>query len=328
MASIIRDVAARWALWHVTSRCNIECQYCYGSFEGRSYKADWQPGRELNTQLALEVPWGLHLAGYDKVHINGGEPLLRPDVVEIVIECHKAGLGTWLLTNGTVRRRVINILASCGALELLAVSLDTNDINLGDSVRDLTSRALTGLSAALDARCGSDTRIGVYVVLTNKNIMTISDLFTYLEDAGVDYVNVQPVYLPVGHSRRDELGIADSERGRVAEVMDDLASRRFDCTVGNVRSMAVATLGAMPAPVEYCFAAAGDYAYISPTGLLLGCPSKPSGSEIGRIFADRRDLAEILRSRRSRSGRCQWQGGDCLGMYEMASRDGVVTRNY
>jgi MoaA/NifB/PqqE/SkfB family radical SAM enzyme len=218
-------------------------------------------------------------------------------------------------------------IASSGALELLAVSLDTEDVSTGDTVRGLTRRALAGLNAALEGRVGTSTRIGVYVVLTRRNIDRIGKLFDFLDNLGVDYVNVQPVYLPVGHSQREALGISVAERHRVAEVMEELSSHSFDCTVPSIRSMAVERLGLPPAPVNYCFAAAGDYAYISSTGVTFGCPAKPQGVEIGRVFHNRAELAAILEGRRSRSGACDWQCGDCLGMYEMASRRDVVPRH-
>lgn len=331
MSTRVRQIQAKWALWHVTAQCNIECDYCYGSFEGSSYKAQWKPGGELPTEMALEVPAGLRLAGFEQVHINGGEPLLRPDISTIVHGARQCGLGVWLLTNGTVRHHLLRDLAASGDLDVIAISLDSADQQIGDSVRGLTKRALKGLQAALDGGRHSITRVGVYVVLTQRNIAQARDLFNVLEAEGVDYVNVQPVYLPIGHSRRADLGLDASYADQVADVLQDLASRRFDCTSPLVRRMAVEGLGLPPTPVEYCFAAAGDYAYVSPEGVVLGCPSKPSGLEIGRIFRDRHELAAILQGREARHPACSYQSGDCLGMYEMAmnpSSDGrrQVTR--
>jgi hypothetical protein len=228
-----------------------------------------------------------------------------------------------------VRHRLLQSLAATGLLETIAVSLDTVELVLGNQIRELTDRAFEGLQAALRGASHSATAVSAYVVLTKMNLNVVGQLFDFLEAIGIDYVNVQPVYLPIGHSERARLGLTSEDQSAVSDVMNDLASRSFDCTSGPVRLMALETLGQPPSHVSYCFAAAGDYAYISPQGLLLGCPSKPSGTEIGRRIQNGGHLGRLLRARLERDDRheCPWQSGDCLGMYEMASRDAIHSRS-
>ena len=64
----------------VTDRCNLRCTYCMPPDF-----ADWMPGDhllsidELMTVISVAVDEGV-----TSIRLTGGEPLIRPDIVEIV----------------------------------------------------------------------------------------------------------------------------------------------------------------------------------------------------------------------------------------------------
>ena len=63
-------------------RCNFQCQYCMPEGADLTYalQQDWLTRAELRSLLTgVFVP-----AGFTRFRLTGGEPLLRPDVVEIV----------------------------------------------------------------------------------------------------------------------------------------------------------------------------------------------------------------------------------------------------
>ena len=77
-------VRERWAIWHITRNCNLACSYCYGSFDGGSYKSLGVHPEELGTVRAGRVFFELAEAGFDAVHMNGGEPLLRKGLEHLI----------------------------------------------------------------------------------------------------------------------------------------------------------------------------------------------------------------------------------------------------
>src|SRR5215207_2051598 len=109
----------------VTDRCNLRCTYCMPA-EG----LPWLPGGAMlsDEELVRLIRVAVQRLGVDEVRFTGGEPLLRPGLVEIVRAT--AALvprpHTSLTTNGLRLDRLAGPLAAAG-LDRVNVSLDTLD---------------------------------------------------------------------------------------------------------------------------------------------------------------------------------------------------------
>ncbi|KAM4771440.1 molybdenum cofactor biosynthesis protein 1 isoform 2-T2 [Rhinophrynus dorsalis] len=106
----------------LTEKCNLRCQYCMPE-EG----VKLTPKTELlTTQEILTLARLFVQEGVDKIRLTGGEPLIRPDVVDIVAQLRKLdGLKTIALTtNGINLARQLPKLKEAG-LDVLNISLDT-----------------------------------------------------------------------------------------------------------------------------------------------------------------------------------------------------------
>ncbi|XP_039078516.1 molybdenum cofactor biosynthesis protein 1 isoform X4 [Hyaena hyaena] len=106
----------------LTEKCNLRCQYCMPE-EGvpLTPKADLLTTEEILTLARLFVKEGI-----DKIRLTGGEPLIRPDVVDIVAQLHRLeGLRTiGVTTNGINLARLLPQLQKAG-LSAINISLDT-----------------------------------------------------------------------------------------------------------------------------------------------------------------------------------------------------------
>ncbi|XP_044927167.1 molybdenum cofactor biosynthesis protein 1 isoform X3 [Mustela putorius furo] len=106
----------------LTEKCNLRCQYCMPE-EGvpLTPKADLLTTEEILTLARLFVKEGI-----DKIRLTGGEPLIRPDVVDIVARLHQLeGLRTiGITTNGINLARLLPQLQKAG-LSAINISLDT-----------------------------------------------------------------------------------------------------------------------------------------------------------------------------------------------------------
>ncbi|XP_044866109.1 molybdenum cofactor biosynthesis protein 1 isoform X3 [Mauremys mutica] len=106
----------------LTEKCNLRCQYCMPE-EGVQLtpKSELLTTQEIITLARLFVKEGV-----DKIRLTGGEPLIRPDVVDIVGQLFKLeGLQTIAVTtNGINLARLLPRLKEAG-LDAINISLDT-----------------------------------------------------------------------------------------------------------------------------------------------------------------------------------------------------------
>ena len=100
---------------YVTDRCNLDCAYCTEYDNSRPHPSvddlkKWvRKIRELGTM---------------RIALVGGEPLVHPNIVEIVRYCRELGFATSLTTNGfLVTRELLAQLEDAG-LQVMQISVD------------------------------------------------------------------------------------------------------------------------------------------------------------------------------------------------------------
>lgn len=109
----------------VIDQCNLRCQYC---MPGESYT--WLPKKNLLTLDEINSVVDAFMAiGVKKVRLTGGEPLIRPDLPEIVrLLANKLGDGGLkdlaITTNGVLLASKVEALKAAG-LRRVTVSIDT-----------------------------------------------------------------------------------------------------------------------------------------------------------------------------------------------------------
>jgi len=84
----------------VTPRCNHDCLHCYNVWKNA---APYPFEGELGTaELSALLDRVLDETGVNEVTLTGGEPLLRPDIVQLVEHLNARGAAVDLITNGTL----------------------------------------------------------------------------------------------------------------------------------------------------------------------------------------------------------------------------------
>jgi len=83
-------------LAEVTYRCPLQCPYCSNPLELGRYR------QELDTATWVRVFGEAADLGVVQLHLSGGEPLVRRDILELVREASRVGLYTNMSTGATV----------------------------------------------------------------------------------------------------------------------------------------------------------------------------------------------------------------------------------
>ncbi|RLK24550.1 cyclic pyranopterin monophosphate synthase subunit MoaA [Micromonospora sp. M71_S20] len=109
----------------LTDKCNLRCTYCMPA-EGLA----WLPGPQLlgDDEIVRLVGVAVRLLGVTEVRFTGGEPLIRPGLVDIVaaVAALEPRPRISLTTNGIGLDRLAPTLRAAG-LDRVNVSLDTLD---------------------------------------------------------------------------------------------------------------------------------------------------------------------------------------------------------
>ncbi len=104
--------------WAITRACNLRCVHCYAA-------ADASPAQgELTFTEGLQFLEDLRSFKVPAVLFSGGEPLARPDALDLMEHATEIGLNVTLSTNGTlIDERMADRLAEVG-LRYAGISLD------------------------------------------------------------------------------------------------------------------------------------------------------------------------------------------------------------
>ncbi len=155
----------------LTPKCNLSCIYCHK--EGEKSPKDQISAAEIAEVLRVAATFEIR-----SVKFTGGEPLLRPDLIEIVTSVPR-GMESSLTTNGTLLADCASALKDAG-LRRVNVSLDSLNPDTYKKITgiDRLSDVLTGIDAALDAGL-TPIKLNM-VVLEGVNDNEIDDFLAYV----------------------------------------------------------------------------------------------------------------------------------------------------
>lgn len=115
-------------LAELTHRCPLACPYCSNPLH-LDKRSD-----ELETEIWKRVFSEAAELGILQVHLSGGEPAARRDLVELVAHCRDVGLYTNLITSGIgVTQALIKDLAQAG-LDHIQLSIQDSDAQSADHI--------------------------------------------------------------------------------------------------------------------------------------------------------------------------------------------------
>ncbi len=115
-------------LAELTHRCPLRCPYCSNPLEmdRRSSEIDTQAWKRVFEEAAA--------LGVLHIHLSGGEPPLRHDLVDLVAHCAKLGLYTNLITSGVgVTRARLEALSEAG-LDHVQLSVQAAEAKTADHI--------------------------------------------------------------------------------------------------------------------------------------------------------------------------------------------------
>jgi radical SAM protein with 4Fe4S-binding SPASM domain len=127
----MKAIAPTLVSFAVTRECNLKCKHCY------SQSTDSPHPRELNTAEAKRLISQIAEAGAHLIILDGGEPLMRSDIFELVRHAESVGLTPLMGSNATLITPEVAVKLADAGLEAIAISLDGADAETHDDFRGL-----------------------------------------------------------------------------------------------------------------------------------------------------------------------------------------------
>ena len=204
-------------VWNVTRRCNLKCIHCY------AHATEEQARDELSTDEGKALIDDLADFGSPVILFSGGEPLVRPDLLELARYAVDKGMRAVISTNGTlIDSKLAGKLKEVG-LSYVGVSLDglgeVNDRFRG--VKGAFQRALRGIIACRDA----GVKVGLRFTMNRLNALEIPGIFDLLEKYDIPRVCF---YHLVYAGRGSDLIKEDLSHEQTREAVDLIIDRPAD----------------------------------------------------------------------------------------------------
>ena len=166
-------------VWNLTRTCNLRCVHCYTNSEARKYPD------ELTTEQAKAVLDDLADFKVPAVLFSGGEPLARPDVMELAAHARGRGLHVVHSTNGTLIDRKVAQQLKDLKFAYVGISLDSAIPAVHDEFRGMAGafqRTMRGFRHCVEV----GQKVGLRLTLTRHTAQNLDKLFDLIEREGID----------------------------------------------------------------------------------------------------------------------------------------------
>jgi 12,18-didecarboxysiroheme deacetylase len=164
-------------VWNVTRKCNLNCIHCYSESENKCYDG------EMNTDQAVRFIDDLAGFGVPVLLLSGGEPLLRPDLFDLITYTRKKGIRCVISTNATMISGDVAEKLGRAGLSYVGVSIDGIG-KVHDHFRGCNGAfdfALKGIRNCMNA----GIKVGLRFTITKNNADQIPGVFKLLETENI-----------------------------------------------------------------------------------------------------------------------------------------------
>lgn len=188
----------RWLLAELTYSCPLQCPYCsnpldYANYPSELTTADWK--RVLSQARAL---------GSVQLGLSGGEPLVRPDLPELVKHARDLGYYSNLITSGygLTENKIVEL--KLAGLDHIQVSIQASTQELNDHLAGTKSFINKKEVAHLVKKHGYP--MVLCVVIHRENIHQMQQILEMAEELEADYLELANTqYYGWAHVNRDLL---------------------------------------------------------------------------------------------------------------------------
>ena len=198
-------------VWNITRRCNLKCIHCYAQAKDIAFD------NELTTAEGKTLIDDLAAYGAPVMLFSGGEPLVRPDLVELADYAVQKGMRAVISTNGT-------LISAQKARELKAIGLSYVGISLDgmEKIHDRFRAVKGAYRAALDGIRNTQAagiKVGLRFTINRFNVGDIEPIFDLLEEMDIPRVCFYHLVYAGRGSKLVADDLSDAETRRAVDLI-------------------------------------------------------------------------------------------------------------
>ena len=198
----------------VTGRCNMKCIHCMV----RGGEARRDPPLKTVYRMIDSIST---VPEFRMLVLTGGDPLLRPDIYEIIRYARDTGFEVTIATNGTLITREVAVKLSSLEVTGVAISLDFVKPELHDKFRGVPGTWKRTIEGAKNA-----VREGLYlqvnITMSKLNLQELSQLLRFADELGSCVILLYQ-FQPFGRGAlRENLSLTSAEFFKVIKTVVSL----------------------------------------------------------------------------------------------------------
>jgi len=197
----------------VTSECNCRCKIC--DIWRKKHSTD-----EMNTYKIFRMLDEARKLNFVAYIAFGGEPLMRPDILDILQHAHDLGFYTSIITNGIYLPEKAEKIAK--VVDLTWVSLD-HDSDYHDEMRGLKGTFERAVDGIIKLRHAGG-RVAINCVLSRLNMDAVGKVAEFTRRLGVKIAfDLMEVFL----GSNEEYALTAGERRRLFSEVRELKKQGY-----------------------------------------------------------------------------------------------------
>ena len=204
-------------VWNITRACNLNCVHCYARAVHHSEE------NELSTQEGFTLLDDLAAFGVPVILFSGGEPLVRPDLIELANHAVGKGMRAVISTNGTLIDKKKAMEFKKVGISYVGISLDGLE-KVNDHFRGMDGAfkmALKGIDNCLEA----GIKVGLRFTINQPNASQVPGIFNLMEEREIERICF---YHLVYSGRGSDLIDQDLSHEETREIVDLIIDKTKD----------------------------------------------------------------------------------------------------
>ncbi len=204
-------------VWNVTRTCNLNCIHCYANSEAKKYEG------ELTTEEAKDMIDQLADFNVPVLLLSGGEPLIRPDILELAEYAISKGIRITFSTNGTLidkklARKIKDIGVGYVGISFDGIKEKHDAFRRYEGAFD---KALEGVRNLVEV----DQRVGLRFTINKHNYLQLNEIFDFIEKEDIPRACF---YHLVYSGRGSEMMAEDLTHEETRDALDIIMTRTIE----------------------------------------------------------------------------------------------------